>query len=273
MAKATILFADNEPDFLQTRSEFLEQNDYEVVQVTNLDQAHNALEQGVIDLVIMDIRMVDDDDEKDVSGLEFARNMRQSIPIIMLTSYPSIEYVREALKVQLDGLPVATDFLSKQEGRQALLYSIRKALGPGSKWLQIVKNAISGTDEELKEDYDNAQSQSKAYFVASYISAVIGMLLIFMGIALVYWKGLEIGVASSIGGIVTEAVSYLFFTRADTVNNRMDYYHRERIAGHRFETLLQACEALNIEQNRERCQEQLIISAAEKWLSLSNNNE
>ena len=107
MPKATILFADNDPDFLKTRSEFLEQEDYLVIPAGDPTEARRKLETGRIDLAIVDIRLVNDDDEKDTSGLVLAMEVARSVPKIILTGFPSYEYVREVLKSQADGLPAA----------------------------------------------------------------------------------------------------------------------------------------------------------------------
>ena len=271
MAKATILFADNDDDFLKTRAERLEKEGYYVVPASDPTQALRVLEQGEIDLAILDIRLQNDDDEKDTSGLTLAKvETARLVPKIVLTGFPSVEAVREALKPQLDGLPAAIEFLSKQEGPDALVWAVRRALGPGVRWLRKVKEALEGTDNELKEDHDNAQRQSNAYYWASLGVAVAGVVIISLGIGLVFWNRLGIGVASTVGGIVTEAVSLLFFRRVDVANERMDRYHRERVEGRRFETLLQACDGLDSEQDRGRCREQVIMTASGRWLGMSD---
>ena len=128
MAKATILFADNDPDFLKARAEFLEAEGYLVVPAADPTETRGKLELGRIDLAIVDIRLVNDDDEKDTSGLTLAKEVARTVPKIILTGFPSYEYVREALAPQMDGLPAAVDFVEKLEGPEALLAAIRKAL-------------------------------------------------------------------------------------------------------------------------------------------------
>ena len=45
---------------------------------------------------------------------------------------------------------------------------------------------------------------------------------------------------------------------------------RERVEGRRFETLLQACDGLDSEQDRGRCREQVIMAASGRWLGMSD---
>jgi len=126
MSRAKILLADNDPDFLETRSEFLEKDGYEVVQASSPRDVLDALERHDVNLVVLDIRMLNDDDEKDISGLEVAKTIGRSIPVIMLTGYSAVEYARQALEPQVDGRQIAQGFVSKVEGPEALLTAIEK---------------------------------------------------------------------------------------------------------------------------------------------------
>jgi hypothetical protein len=72
--------------------------------------------------------MKDDSDDKDTSGLSLARKEAyRPVPKIILTRYPSYEYVREALGPAIEGLPPAVDFLAKQEGPEAMLRAVERA--------------------------------------------------------------------------------------------------------------------------------------------------
>ena len=76
----------------------------------------------------MDIRLVDDDDEKDISGITLAKDPTfRSIPKIILTNFPTIETVRDVLGVATDGLPAAVEFLWKAEGTEAMLESVSRS--------------------------------------------------------------------------------------------------------------------------------------------------
>ena len=133
MAQIKILMADNDPDFLATRCEFLIKEGYEVVTASSPSDAQEKLQQGDITLAVVDIRLLNDDDEKDVSGLELAKNIARPLPIIILTGYPAIEYVRQALRFRANNIPVAHDFITKEEGPKALLTAVRGALEIGAK--------------------------------------------------------------------------------------------------------------------------------------------
>jgi len=262
MPRATILFADNDPDFLRTRSEFLEREGYRVIQAANPYEARRKLEGGRIDLAILDIRLEDDNDENDTSGLVLAREVARTVPKIILTGFPNTWAVRDALRLQPDGLPAAVDFIVKEEGPEALLQAVRNALHFGPGWL---RNAIDGATQRLERDYDDACKQSRMNYIASLVVAGLGILIIFVGAVLAISGMVALGIASAIGGIVTEAVTYLFFRRVDLANARMDRYHAEVLQIRRFENLLAACDDLSSSEKREACKEKVIDAATAFW--------
>lgn len=129
MTKIKIVFVENDLDFLATRKEILEEVGLEVIPASTLAVARSILSRVDIDLAILDIRLENDDDEKDVTGLLLAAEEAfLSIPKIMLTGYPHHEYIRLALDNVGGRLPLAVDFVPKQEGPEALLASITKVL-------------------------------------------------------------------------------------------------------------------------------------------------
>jgi DNA-binding response OmpR family regulator len=122
-----ILFADNNSDFLETRTEFLKREGYDVVRAANLTEAEWLLKNANIHLAILDIRMQNDDDEYDQSGLILAKEACRTIPTIILTNYPALDAARFALKQQSGGLVLSVDFVMKQEGPPALIAAVRHA--------------------------------------------------------------------------------------------------------------------------------------------------
>ncbi len=273
MSRATIIFADNNAEFLNIRKKMLEDEGYDVIPAYTYDQARQVLEQRSADLAVLDLRLRDEDDEKDTSGLTLARETARSLPKMILTNYPSISTAREALKPQMDGLPAAVEFIGKKEGDEAFIWAVRRALGPDRVWLRSVKKAVDGTDQEIKRDHSDARRQSNTNFIFALIAACLGIGIIYYGIILALANKVDVGIGSTIGGIVTEAVGVLFFVRVDMANKRMDRYHDERVQGQRFQTLLQACEGLETSEGRKSCHERIILTATGNWLKPSPRDQ
>lgn len=129
MSRWRILFADNNPFFLKARSEFLEKADFEVVLAGSVEEAEKIMRDEIIHLAVLDIRLKDDDDDRDISGLLLAKKEAyRSIPKIMLTGYPTYQHVRQALGTSLNSIPPAVDFLAKDEGPEAMISAVQRAI-------------------------------------------------------------------------------------------------------------------------------------------------
>jgi DNA-binding response OmpR family regulator len=123
-----VLFADNSPEFLDTRAESLEKAGYKVLKARSPEEAQRLLSEGRVHLAIIDIRLTNDHDDRDISGLTLAKKEAfRHVPKIMLTAYPTYEAVRQALGHALDELPAAVEYVAKQEGAKALTKAIEKA--------------------------------------------------------------------------------------------------------------------------------------------------
>jgi DNA-binding response OmpR family regulator len=129
MPQSRVLLADNDPDFLDTRAEYLETSNYVVLKAHTPGEARKLLTDAHVHLAILDIRMINDDDDRDTSGLTLAKDPTfRSIPKIMLTGFPSYEYVREALSPTSGGPPAAVQFLARHEGPEVMLQVVAEVL-------------------------------------------------------------------------------------------------------------------------------------------------
>jgi CheY-like chemotaxis protein len=269
MAKLKILFADNTVDFVNARKEFLEKEGYDVIVATNPTDARRILEEQKIDVAILDVRLLRDHDEKDISGLVLAREVARHVPKILLTGYPTVEVAIQALAPSLEGMPVAVKFLTKQKqeqkGPEALLEAIRESLQLGKRAFQQVVDDIT---RQLNEDYADARQEARVHYWVAMVVSAIGIGLIFLGIILMFeaTSNLPLGIASTVSGIVTEVVNYLFFRRVDIAHKRVDKYHNELLAMKLFESLLTLSDDLLSATDREKTKYEIINLAAKQWL-------
>ncbi|HEY0545499.1 MAG TPA: TIR domain-containing protein [Pyrinomonadaceae bacterium] len=130
MAKAKILFADNDPAYLEAKKARLEDEGYTIVTAANPQEARRKLREEYFDLAILDVHLEDDKDMKDMSGLDIALETSRSVPKLILTSKPSIEKVMKALNPTSDDLPPASAFVSKREGFDKLLKAVQTICKP-----------------------------------------------------------------------------------------------------------------------------------------------
>lgn len=127
MAALSILLADNDPDFLESCAEFLEAHGFSVLKAQSPRDARQHFEDSRIHVAILDMRLTNDDDDKDVSGLAVAKDSSPAVPKIILTRHRTWEAVRDSLGTTDSNRPAASYFVAKQEGLPVLLDNVRRA--------------------------------------------------------------------------------------------------------------------------------------------------
>lgn len=265
MPRSIVLLADNDPNYLETCGKFLGGYGFKVVEALDPTKAKNILESGRVDLAIIDMRLTNDSDSRDVSGLKLAQTSAPKIPKIVLSDHPTFEAAREVLGYGLAGSPSASDFVDKADGLQVLLTAVRRTLNSLSRYHQVSDTLA----KKLDSDYRDARWQAKLNYWAGLVVVIVGVAIILFGVSLALKSTVEVAVISALAGIITQASSILFFRRTDSANERMDRYHRELIETRRLENLLEACGELQNYEGQERCKAQVIAAAAKLWLGQS----
>jgi len=114
-----ILIVDDEPIVRESLRDWLKEAGYQVITAESGEEAIGIIEQGDIDIMILDIRLPG---RSGISVLREVREKKPDIKTIIITAYPSSELTTEAL-----GLGVK-DYLIKPVAPDALEGLIREAL-------------------------------------------------------------------------------------------------------------------------------------------------
>ncbi len=123
-----VMLADNDQHFVKNRAELLRNAGLKVITAGSPEEVERILNEGCVNIAIIDVRLVDDEDPQDVSGLMLAKRSEfRTIPKILLTGFPSYETVRVGMSGGEDDVPPAVDFIWKHEGAEALVQAVRKA--------------------------------------------------------------------------------------------------------------------------------------------------
>lgn len=102
---------------------------YAVTTAHTVAEGQRLIREMQPDLVLADLRAGDDDNAIDISGLGVAKAAsEEGIPCIMVTAFPNMETIRDALRRRTDGVQWAVDYVNKDAGVQSVLDAIRSAL-------------------------------------------------------------------------------------------------------------------------------------------------
>jgi CheY-like chemotaxis protein len=96
-----ILLVDNEAEFLETISYWLETKEHRVQSCYSGEEAIERVQKNNFDIIFLDIHM-----PEGIDGMETLRRIRSfnaSIPVIMVTGFPQEEKMEEAIKLEVSG--------------------------------------------------------------------------------------------------------------------------------------------------------------------------
>ena len=119
MEKGTILWADDEIEFLEPHVIYLREKGYEVLTVTNGDDVIELIQKGNIDLVLLDESM------PGKGGLETFITIKETqphLPVVMVTKNEEEHLMKDALGQQID------DYLTKPINPSQILLACKKIL-------------------------------------------------------------------------------------------------------------------------------------------------
>ncbi len=119
MAKKTILWVDDEIEFLQPHILFLKDKNYQVEIATNADDALTLLKQKNIDLVLMDEMMPGKDG---LTALGEIKAVKPGLPVIMITKNEEESLMEDAIGSKVD------DYLTKPVNPSQILMACKKLL-------------------------------------------------------------------------------------------------------------------------------------------------
>jgi response regulator RpfG family c-di-GMP phosphodiesterase len=117
----SVLVVDDDTDVRETIRAILEYEGYDCACVESIAAAVGLLEKGGVDLVLSDL-CLKSETSTGMELIDVARRMDETIPVILVTGFPSIKRAVEAMRRG------AVDFLAKPLDRDILLHQVSKAL-------------------------------------------------------------------------------------------------------------------------------------------------
>lgn len=145
--KETILFVDDEESIIDIAHTFFTGRGYQVLTANNGREAVELISQSRVDCCFTDINM------PEMDGLELAEHIRQhdnTIPVIVMTGYPSLENTIQTLK---NGV---VDFLVKPVNLQQMELCVQRVLRERR---LFVKNLILSKEVEGKEKLEKLNAE------------------------------------------------------------------------------------------------------------------
>jgi DNA-binding NtrC family response regulator len=133
----SVLLVDDEEVFVQTLAKRLTLRRFNVYTATRKERAFQTLEQNLIDVVLLDVKM------PDLDGIDATRDIKAAYPlieVILLTGHASMEASLEGMKLG------AFDYLLKPVNIDELVYKIEDAYRKKELQEEKIRRLKSKTD-------------------------------------------------------------------------------------------------------------------------------
>lgn len=294
MANETILFVDNDVQFLEVRKEFLLRVGYQVVKAFSYDEAERILQtRNDLALAIIDMRLEDDNDEDDRSGIQLASRADPRIPKIILTGFPTWETVREALAIGINGVAPAVELIDKKEDPQALLRAVEwilhrselrnhiigafevsslvalpariNSLGIDEAGRRLHKS-FSETSAQWKKNRADDQKRATSFHKVGLITGILAIFFVFTSLVLFFLGKITSSTLPLVVSALTEPISIFFFMREDTIYKRIHDSNGKLDEINKAENLLLVCESLSDKKESEKLKRKVIEKLLDHWL-------
>ena len=142
----SVLLVDDEEAFVQTLAKRLTLRRFNVYTATRKERVYQTLEENLIDVVLLDVKM------PDLDGIEATRDIKTAYPlieVILLTGHASLEASLEGMKKG------AFDYLLKPVNIDELVYKIEDAHQKKNLQEEKIKRLEDRTEETDDAESDN----------------------------------------------------------------------------------------------------------------------
>lgn len=260
-----ILVADNDPVWVRNLSEIIQGAGYSVISAKNPKEAMAIIGNHEADLAVVDLRLEEDTDPNDISGLHVAEDTDRTVPKIIVSGYATISDAAQHLKLDLEGFPTILDFVLKTEVSKRLVPSIQRAMKLKKTLLSVAEGKVA---TQLNKDYSDARKDAKLHFWTSLILSAIFVIPIVWGVFEFHLEAPKTSfIFAVVGVVVAQITHHLFNSNLKFLYSRVDRFHAELLEANRFERLLEATSEFDERQKREQYKLLLIEAAATRWLS------
>jgi putative nucleotidyltransferase with HDIG domain len=177
----TILIVDDDAELRQTLRVILEGEGYLCRCTDAIDKAAAILEQGGIDLVLTDL-YIKSSTATGMELIEYTRRLDETIPVILITGFPSVNRAVEAMKRG------AVEFLTKPFDNEILLHQVSKALQERllrieNRRLQAEVNKTAVIEKLNRELHDRVGELTQLYAIAEGLDEFMDTEALFTRIA------------------------------------------------------------------------------------------
>lgn len=123
-----IVDGNHNSNYARILGSHLQANNFVVHYALDTYTAQAKVKQLPIHAALVNVRLINERDMNDWSGIDLAEHLRPYTRVVMMAQNPTFEMTRKALVPRINAPAPACDFVAKSEGTQAMLAALHKAV-------------------------------------------------------------------------------------------------------------------------------------------------
>ncbi len=235
-AQTHVLIADNDQRHRESLAEFLTEEGYEVLEASTPAEARQLLRAGNLDVAVLDVRLTDDSDPHDTSGLDVACSVAPNTPKVLITRFDQPEFLQRVLDRLLEchhqntDINIAgalIDIFPTDAGFRALSRIVQRSHAVGRN-MRRLREETQQVLQEVVNNNSELRRQATLNHRLSLILMVTGIVLLAFTIVSTLWlRDLSpltsvLNALSGFVGLVLEALAGFFYKLTKEANARLE---------------------------------------------------
>ena len=140
--------------------------------------------------------------------------------------------------VEVEKVSSAANGKVEVSGKDAAGAPVQRQIEPDSAFDRIAAEAIQ-TSRQVKELHDQAKKEAIIWFWTSAAAAVLGFMLVVIGIvAVLFFQQSMAAVLSGVCGVLLEVIAKLFINQHTAANKRVDEYRKDLLEALKFDKIM-----------------------------------
>ena len=133
-----------------------------------------------------------------------------------------------------------------------------------------INAAVRQNLEQLKENFQQARTESRQFFRLTLVFASIGFLVVIAAVGLLLADQTVAGIVASVASLIPEATAALFFHKDAELRKTIETYHQHILRSQQVLTMIDVSQTIENPVERDRMKEQIIFKVLDIDAPVSN---
>ena len=123
---------------------------------------------------------------------------------------------------------------------------------------------VNNIERVLELNHTQAREQAQRWFQASLIVAIVGIILVGIGVVTLMRGNTSTGIVSTISSVITEAIAALFFVQSRKANDRVDGITADLTESRKLFSLVGMVDTVTDQKSRDKLKAEFVLKVLDR---------